>query len=326
MLKWVGRILYVIVISLLSLQVYSFAFYSKLQEYYTDHVAENINDDAVFLEGINTLMGIEYYRESPVLYEYINDDDTDDNQLTVRVYAVGIMSDNIYYDGYVILVNDIHITENGVALENPMIKINIELDASTLMVDEETTNRGSVYFDPEQPFAYYNVPILFLFDAEDYLKIPDEDVFANLSRIEIEYSNRELDEDGKIIYNESLLFLATTDATSESALNKDATLAIDPNEYRLRALFADEMPSDAEIASFNLVTDRGDLSPYSWTVWRTMIIYVLAVAIVTYFLFFHKKVREYYKTKNYGVRKEESNAVDAEPIFKDIDYKDKNGK
>ena len=148
MLKWVGRILYVVVISLLSLQVYSFAYYSKLQEYYTDNVAENINDDAVLLNGVNTLMGIDYYRESPVLYEYIND--TGDYQISVGVYAIGITSNEINYDGYVILVNNVCIVENDVVLQDPLLKISVELDTDTLMVDNTLSNRGSVFFDSSE--------------------------------------------------------------------------------------------------------------------------------------------------------------------------------
>ncbi|MBU1141449.1 MAG: hypothetical protein KKG64_02880 [Firmicutes bacterium] len=321
MLKWIGRALYVMIISILSLQIYSYAYYSKLQEYYNDNVSEYIDDDTVFLNGINTLMGIDYYRESPILYEYIKDDG--DFQITVRAYAIGIMSDNTYYDGFMILVNHVLIVEDGATLEDPIIKINVELDTNTLMVSEELTNRGSIYFDSLQPFAYYNVPVLFLFDAEDYLKVPNQDAFANLTRIEVEYSNREVDDDKNLIYNESPLFLATAVATSESALNKDATLAINVNDYRLRLQFENDVPSEIEMITFNLNDDRGDMNPYNWLIWRTMLVYVLIVAIVTYLLFFHKIVRERYKTKNYGIRKDGSKSVDAEPIFKDIEYKNK---
>lgn len=324
MLKWIGRALYVMVISLLSLQIYSYAYYSKLQEYYNDNVADFIDDDPVFLNGINTLMGIDYYRESPVLYEYIKDDG--DYQITVRAYAVGIMSNNTYYDGFMILVNDVIIVENGVTLVDPVIKINVELDASTLMVGEELTNRGSIFFDSLQPFAYYNVPVLFLFDAEDYLKVPDQNVFANLTRIEVEYSNREIGDDENLIYNESPIFLATKAPTSESAYNKDSTLAINVDDYRLRTQFENAVPTEAEMTTFNLNDDRGDMSPYNWLIWRTMLVYILIVAIVTYFLFFHKKVRERYKTRNYGIRKNGNQVVNAVPIFKDIEYKDKDGK
>lgn len=324
MLKWVGRALYVMVISLLSLQVYSYSYYSKLQEYYSEVVADNVDDDAVFLKGINTLMGIDYYRDSPVLYEYIKDDG--DFQLSVRVYAVGIMSDKTYYDGYMVFVNDVVIIEGGEALVDPVIEIAIELDQATLLVNEVMTDSGSIVYDSKQPFAYYNVPVLFLFDADSYLKIPDEDGFSNLTRIEVSYSNRSVDEDDHYVFNESPLFIAASVPISESAYNKDTNLSIDSSIYQLRAQFTDNIPSDAEITSFNLVTDRDNLSEYNGVIWRTMGIYIAIVAGITYLLFFHKKVREHYKTRNYGVKPDGANAVNAEPIFKDVEYKDKDGK
>ena len=324
MLKWFGRALYVMVITLLSLQVYSYSYYSKLQEYYTDVVADNVDDDAIFLKGINTLMGIDYYRESPVLYEYIKDDG--DFQLSVRVYAVGIMSDKSYYDGYMIFVNDVVIVEDGVTLVDPVIEIAVELDQATLLVNEVMTDSGSITYDSQQAFAYYNVPVLFLFDAESYLKIPDEDAFSNLTRIEVSYSNRTVDEDDYYVFNESPLFIAASTPISESAYNKDSNLIIDPNVYRLRDQFADDVPSDAEITSFNLVTERDDLSDYNGVIWRTMAIYFVIVIGITYLLFFHKKVREHYKTRNYGIKTDGSNTGNAESIFKDAEYTDKDGK
>ncbi|MBU1093773.1 MAG: hypothetical protein KKH01_04845 [Firmicutes bacterium] len=324
MLKWFGRALYVMVISLLSLQVYSFSYYSKLQEYYTDVAEENVDDDTIFLKAINTLMGIEYYRDSPVLYEYISD--TGDYQLSLHIYAVGIMSDDVYYDGYMVFVNDVVVVEDGVTVVDPIIKIVIELDQATLNVNDELVNSGSIIFDSDQAFAYYNVPVLFLFDAESYLKIPDQDAYANLSRIEVSYSNRSVDEDDNYVFNESPLFIASNTTISESAYNKDTNLVIDPNDYRLSDQFEGVNPTDSEIASFNLVTDRDDLSEYNAVIWRTMIIYVIIIAGITYLLFFHKRVREHYKTRNYGIRKDGTNSVDAEPIFKDIEYKDKDGK
>lgn len=324
MLKWVLRMLYVMAVSLFSLQIYSFAYYSKLQEYYTDHVVENINNDTLYLNGINTLMGVDYYRDSPVLYEYIKDDG--DNQLHVKIYAVGITSSDTQYDGYMILVNNVHIMDNGTEIDNPALKITIGLDANTLRVDKDLTNTGSIFYDPLQPFAYYNVPVLFLFDAPDYLQIPDTTTYANLTRIEVSYSDGTIDDNKNLVYNDVPLFLATTEATSESAQNKDATLSIDPDLYRLRSQFSNPVPTASDITTYNLVTDRGDMSPYNWTIWRTMIIYVLVVALVTYLLFFHKGVMDRRKAKHYGVKKDGTPNKESEAIFKDIEYKDKDGK
>ncbi|MBN2299734.1 MAG: hypothetical protein JXC31_00940 [Acholeplasmataceae bacterium] len=332
MLKWFGRILYIVVISILSLQIYSYAYYSKLQDYYAENVIEHIDDDAVYLNGINTLMGIDYYRSSPVLYEYIKDDG--DYQLSVKAYAVGITSDDVTYDGFFILVNNVQITKDDVQVVDPIIKITVELDEDTLLVDNELTNTGSIYFDPQQPFAYYNVPVLFLFDAKDYLQMREDDedltpipnTFSNLTRIEVSYSDRTIDEDDQFIYEEVPLFLATTIDTQESAINKDLSLSIDVDDYRLRSKFADQVPTESEISSFNLITERGDMSPYNWVIWRTMLIYLLVVALVTYLLFFHKRVRDYYKTKNYGRRKDGTLIDNTNSIFKDVNDKDKDGK
>jgi hypothetical protein len=324
MLKWVGRILYIIIISLLSLQIYSYAYYSKLQEYYTDNVEEHLNDNEVYLNGINTLMGIDYYRETPVLYSFSNT--TGDFQFSVNVYAVGVNAKDVYYDGLMIFVNNVSITKESTVIEDPILKISVELDQATLLVDEELSDTGSIYFDPSQPFAYYNVPVLFLFDADDYLKVPDEDAFAVINRILVEYSDGEKDEDNALIFDDSALFIASKEAISDAAYHKDTAFDINVEDYKLRDDFADQVPTDAEIIAFGLNADHGDLNAYNWTVWKIMLIYIALVIVVTYLLFFHKMVREHFKTKNYIPRSNTGNTVTAEPIFKDPDINQKDGR
>ncbi|HBG32376.1 MAG TPA: hypothetical protein DEG42_06845 [Acholeplasmataceae bacterium] len=324
MLKWVGRILYIIVISLLSLQIYSYAYYSKLQEYYMDHVEENLNDNEVYLNGINTLMGIDYYRESPILYSFSST--AGDYQFSVNVYAVGVNAKDLYYDGLMIFVNNVSIMKDSAVIEDPILKISVELDQSTLLVGEELSDTGSIYFDPSQPFAYYNVPVLFLFDADDYLKVPDEDAFAVIDRILVEYSDGEKDEDNALIFDDSALFIASRELISDAAYHKDTAFDINVEDYKLRDDFADQVPTDAEILTFGLNADHGDLDAYNWTVWKTMLIYVALVIVVTYLLFFHKMVREHFKTKNYIPRNNTGNTITVEPIFKDPDINQKDGR
>lgn len=324
MLKWVGRILYIIIISLLSLQIYSYAYYSKLQEYYTDHVEEHLNDNEVYLNGINTLMGIDYYRESPVLYSFSSTEG--DFQFSVNVYAVGVNAEDLYYDGLMIFVNNVSITKDSLLIADPILKISVELDQATLLVGETLSDTGSIYFDPSQPFAYYNVPVLFLFDAADYLKVPDEDSFANIDRILIEYSDGEKDEDNVLIFDESALFIASKEIISDAAYHKDTTFNINVDDYRLRDDFVNRVPTDAEIVTFGLNADHGDLNAYNWSVWKIMLIYVALLSVITYLLFFHKMVREHYKNKNYIPKTTTANTVTAEPIFKDPDINQKDGR
>jgi len=315
MLKWIGRIVFVMVVSLLSLQVYSYATHTKMQLYYAEEVAPYRNDSSVYLKGINTLMGINYYRSYPLLYEFI--DASGDYQITLRVYAIGITSNNVQYDGLMIFVNNVTILHEDQKIHNPAIRITVELDQDTLVVKDEFTNSGNIIYNPDEPFAFFNVPVLFLFDAEKYLKVVDEDVFANLTKIVVEYSNGSKDSDNNLIFSDIPLLIASTSPSNESSHNKDASFSINVTNYRLRDQFANSQPNDAEIASFNLVSDRGSFAPYNWSVWRIMIIYVLAVVFITYFLFFHKLVREHYRDKSYLRDKGNNQAVEAEPLFKD---------
>ncbi len=315
MLKWIGRIIFIMIVSLLSLQVYSYATYTKMQNYYEENVAPYIDESSTYLHGINTLMGIDYYRESPLLYEFIQDEG--DYQITLRIYAIGISANKEHYDGLMIFVNNVRVSHNGEQLINPALRISVELDLDTLFIGDEFTNRGIIFYDPDQPFAFFNIPVLFLFDADKYLKVIGEDTFANINRIEVKYSNGSKDDDGNLIYSEMPLLLSTAKPTAEGAHNKDDSFAIDVDLYRLRHQFANSQPNDSEIAAFNLITDRGDLGPYNWIVWRTMILYVLAVAFITYFLFFHKLVMERYREKRYLRRKQGKEVLEVETIFKD---------
>ncbi|MBE0701395.1 MAG: hypothetical protein IH571_06890, partial [Acholeplasmataceae bacterium] len=319
----VGRIVYIVAIALISVQVYGFAFFSKLQAYYEEHVVEHIDDEVVFFKGINTLMGLDYYRESPLLYEEtINDGDY---QLRISIRAVGATSDGNPIDGLAILVNNIKILENEVEVENPIIRVTVQLDSNTLLVGDDFSNRGSIFYNPEQPFAYYNVPILFLFDTVNYMKDAETDAISSIERIEVSYSNGLQDDDKNYVFNPSFIFLATTGPNDEAVLggNKDEAFVLDQNLYQLQNQFLGDTPSETELETFGLNTERDDLGAYNHLVWRTMIIYVLIVSLVTYLLFFHKRVREHFKMKHVRPKILGSEGVHLEDaIFKDIEEKD----
>ncbi len=321
MLKWVLRIIYVIVISVLSLQIYHFAYFSKLQAYYEEHIADRMDDDEAYLTGMNTLMGLNYFRQSPLLYVY--EQDSGDYQLRVSIRAVSASTETEHFDGFVVFVNHVRIYEDGVLVDNPVLRITVELSEATLTVGDEQTNTGSVFFDPGQPFAFYNVPLLFLFDSDNYLKVPDSDVIAVLNTLEISYSNGER-EDNALVFNPVPLFIASRFEINEAVLgnNKDADFDLDVDLYRLHGLFANDLPDDSEISLYDLVTDRGDLSPYNHLVWRTMLIYTVIVLALTYLLFFHKNVMETVRAKRY--QKEPPKPKSSQTLFHD--YEEKDGK
>jgi hypothetical protein len=279
MLKWVGRILFIVIVAVLALQVYGFSYYSMLDAYY-------------------------------VL------------RLTIR--AVGATDNDVSIDGLMIFVNHIKIIEDGVEVENPIIRITVMLSDSTLRVGESKTDRGSVFYNPSQPFAYYNVPLVFLFDTENYLLNPDTDEIAQIERIEVSYSNGELNENNEFSFNPQLLFVASRETYDEAVLgqNKHESFDFDTSLYKLREQFSADKPSEDDIVLFDLMTERGDLSEFNGIIFRNILIYVLVVSLLTYLIFFHRRVRESIQTKKYQQKAEESKKLGHLPIFRDPEEKE----
>lgn len=291
MWKWVGRSFYIIFVIFVTAWVYSAAYFSKLQAYYDDHIRDHMDNPDIFLTGVNTLLQTDYFRESPLLFSYQQDDG--DYQLNVFIYAVSATEDDVRNDGFMIFVNEVSVKHNDETLTNPIIKITVGLDTETLLVNGEPSNEGTVQYIPTDPFSFSNLPTVFLFDNDRFLRDSETDTIAQLESIAIYYSDGSLDEDNRYIYETRPIFLATTVPSDEIVLgdNKVGDLSIDQSLYQLRFVFDGAFPNDAEIEALNLNTDRESLNEYNFLIWRSMGIYTLFVLGITYFLFFHKYVK-----------------------------------
>jgi hypothetical protein len=293
MLKWIWRILYFVIIALLSLQVYGYAYFTQLEAYYSDEVAPFINENVSYLEGMNTLIGLTYFQETPIVSYAFNEGNY---QLTVSIHAVGALTEEASVDGYAIFVNDVKIIHEGVLLERPIIKITSQVSENTMLVDAAKTNRRSITFDPGNPFSYQNVPVFFLFDYDNYLIDSENNLVSILERIEIQYGYIEND---AYVFEDQYIFLASTEVSNEAVFNqqKVSGLTILPADYQLMANLNDTTPSDEELELYGLNANRGDITAYSYIMTRAIVIYIVVIFIFTYFLFFHKSVRQYFKQK-----------------------------
>ncbi|BCR36593.1 hypothetical protein [Mariniplasma anaerobium] len=328
MMKWIGRSIYVLAIVFISVIIYRYAYTAKLQEYYDAEIRDNINDDETLLIGLNTLLTIDYYRESPMLYQYVSD--TGDYQFTLSSYAIGITYGDVSYDGLMFVINNLAIMEDGELIVDPVLKITVNLSHNTLLVEDEYSNMGSVYYDPLIPFSIYNVPALFLFDAENYLLIPNDDdnaspEYATIENITLEYSNGAANDDNEYLFNEIPLFVGSKVEYRDAAYLKDSTFNIDPDLYQINDDFGSDGLSTDNIATFNLVTEQDDLTPYNGAIWRIMVIYILLIIVITYFLFFHKMLMGHLQYKK-RLADKEITVKNPEVIFKDIDTDTKDGK
>lgn len=315
------------IISIATIYVYGSANYSRLEAFYSDHMADSIDDTSTYLEGMNTIMGLDYYVEDPI-YQF--EQTSGDFQITLGIYAIGVTLDETLYDGMMVFVNNVKITENSQLLEHPKLKIVVALDQSTYQSGDDTLNTATVFFDSEKVFPYSYVPSVFLLDADGYLQKTientDEVIQAQLTQVSVAYSNGDVDDDGNLVYNDSLLLVASMEPYGEAAYLKTTDLAIDFEDYQLSNQFEGEQPSEAEIMTYGLVTDRGELSDYNYLIWRTMGIYILIVGTITYFLFFHKAVMQKRQAKKYLAKDDQTRTVDAQPIFKDYEDPEKDRK
>jgi hypothetical protein len=166
--------------------------------------------------------------------------------------------------------------------------------------------------------------MLFIADTEDYLL--KDGIYSDIIRVEVSYSNREKNDQGKYIYNPSYLYLATSTLSSEPAFNKESSFILTQAEYQLRESFAGDQPTDSEIETFGLLTNKLNITKYNWVIWRTVILYSLVVVVFAYFMFFHKKVMERRRAKDYVPRPNDGSVTLNEPLFKDIDETNKGGK
>lgn len=324
MLKWLVRFLYIMIISVATVYVYGSANYSRLEAYYTNYMQESLDDTDTYLKGINTLMGIDYYREISSV-NYVSSDNQ--YQMTLGIYAIGATFNDTLYDGVMIFVNDVIITKDGESIMDPILKLSVKLSEPTYKSGETFTDIATVIFDPTKEFPYSYVPAVFLLKADNYLKVVDSEVISTLDRLTIAYSDGNTDDAGAYIYSDVLLFAGAQELIGDAAHIKINDFNITTESYSISDLIEGDQPTDIEIASLGLVTVRGNLEEFNGLIWRTMIIYALVVIALTYVLFFNKYVMEKIKEKRHGLNPTTpKKIIDAEPIFKDIDSSKEDGK
>ena len=291
MLKWFLRILYFIVIAVLSLQVYGYAYFQQLEAYYKDNLEPYLNDEVTYMEGMNTLLGLSYFSEEADLFDYVQLDGEITYRFSIR--TVGAVTEDIGVDGFAMMISDMNIVHEGEQLERPIIKMTVEMSEETFLVDGTKTDVKTLIYDIDNPFSFTNVPVFFMFDYEGYNLISETDDFAFIKRIEILYGWVEGDQ---YEFSPVPIFLATQEPTNEAALYKTSGFDI-PSSYRLMDQFEDNTPTELQISALNLNTTRGDINAYSYILTRTIVIFLAVVFIVTYFLFFHGSVMRYYRKK-----------------------------
>lgn len=323
--KWIGRIIYAILLIFVTFFVMSGANDARSNAYLAENMSNNWDDEEEFFVGINTLLNLDYITEEPIIPAYV--DDTGKHQLTFQIYGIGYTdTDGNHLDGVMLFVNDLLIYEEDETsglykkVENPYVRL-------TIYTDEPIED--SADFVSYSGFEGQNFSAGFLFDQESveiaYDLTMDDGSLATITRIDIDYSNGSSDGTDLIYKPESLMIISDTlvdDPVFEDSI-KISDFSYDAADYRLQDQLTTWPVTDAEADALNLFIERDDITAYNWDMIRVYLIYGLFVIIVTYLLFFHKKTMQYIYAKRAakkGNQDSDGNKLNPDvigPIFKD---------
>jgi hypothetical protein len=228
---------------------------------------------------------------------------------------VGAVTEGEGVDGYAIILSDLSYTKDNELQDRTIIKMTVELDDNTFIVDGTLTNRKTLIYDSENPFSFQNIPVFFVFDYDGYTYNTETNTYASLSRLELTYG---WIEDDAYVFDDSLTFLGTPTDNNEAALYKSSDITFTQEDYHFIDTFTDNIPSDEQIQTLGLNTNRGDINDYSYIVNRIIALFLTLVFIITYFLFFHKSVMKYIR-KRKGIKEDTlvTSNQDSGAIFKD---------
>ena len=320
MLKWVGRFLFIILVLMATVPVMQYGNYKSYEAFYEDHMEGEELNKPVYFKGLNTILGLDYYVNQP-LYQF-DQGDLEHVKFNLDVYVIGATDNKTPLNGLLFFLYNVEIKNaSNQIIQNPVIKLMITMshpirkdsnDQDVFVIEKLIYTENPMY-----------LPVQYLFDMDGELGKSGHEEYQTIQRIVIEHGM--IDGDGFTPDDTPLLFadrLATYDGPAHV---KVLNFSITPDEYQLREQFASNIPTDEEIISFGLITDRHNLRSYNWIIWRTIIIYVAIVLAIAYFLFFHRAVMERRSLKHIG-KSTKNQTVNAEPIFKDPDPNQKDGK
>jgi hypothetical protein len=319
-------------ISVATVMVYTSSYVDATVEFYNDHMSD-VDDTAEFMIGISTIMDLEYFQENPV-YQYKVD--SGDYQFTLSMHQFGYTYNKKLSDGIMIFINQVKITYDGILLENPVTKLEVSLSDQTYL-ERGSSNKTDLVireFNPSKLVTAAYLPVLFLLYDEDNLQKSDG-TFSSIDSIKLGFSAGELDQNSALIYN-TLFFTSTNSTLIDEIVSNDESEFVDytyefnhesfqlTNNFNLTE--EKTFPSEQEILTYQLITEKGDLAAYNYIIWRSMSIYILIVILITYVLFFHKIVKEKYFNKKYPKKTKDLKEIQEKSLFKDEDLIFKDGK
>ena len=321
MLKWVGRFLFIIFVLMAILPVLDYGQLKSYEAFYEDHMKDEELNKPVYFKGLNSIFYLDYYVEQP-LHQF-DQGDLENIKFNLDVYLIGATDDKKVYNGLLFYIYNIELKDDSnQIIEDPVIKLIITMSNPVGQDEDE----NDIYVIEKLIYTVNPMflPIKVLYDIDGELGKSGNEDYQTINRIVVEHGV--ISSEGNFTPNDTpLLFADKLSSYDGPAHVKVLDFTITPEDYQLRNQFESSIPTEEEITTFGLITDRHSLRPYNWIIWRTIIIYVLIILALSYFLFFHRIVMEKRRLKHIG-KPGITQSANAEPIFKDPDQNQKDGK
>ncbi len=297
MLKWVGRILYLVFIFFLFMIVADGYPFVELA-YGLDYIepAEDYQEAIARQVG---LWGIYYSDEKIGNQSYSNVDEAIDDayKITFSLYPLIVPhstfpESNIYNDGFIISFEHFSEDVNGYTLELVVHRPDTNVEKVVRIVLGENITKYVVFASTALLANYRDNPDD---SGETTLGVGTFDVlaiyvYAHIPNVE-----------GKVPLYMTEQNGANRTMPSGLISPKDTNLILNHSDYSFSSiLMADGEITADEIESYSIVDTylNPDLSEYNHIYWIVSGVYLLLIIVIPYFWFFHKKVMAKFRSKN----------------------------
>ncbi len=350
MLKWIGRILYVVFIFIIISTVeLGSGGVQGLQrgDYAVAHVVSAKDDDGNYdphkaLAHFTSAINIYYSNQVIGSFTTVGDATLDDQyEVGFELYPfVSLMKHSeidIWFDGFFFVLTDYNEDAVNYRVEISAVNTSVEDGDRIILTNDDLTRAGMIYLMPDDFFQNSRPALVtYIENSSFYQKDPDKETATSFEYDIVSismYVTLPTEVEGET--KETYIYRITdqSEAFAGSPLVEDAAiLDLKAEDYNLSKLIGVGTPTDEEVTQYNLVDTYhpADFSPYVY--WYFIIYggYFVLIIVIPYFWFFHRRVMAKIRAKKDLKNKEDianqrvqegKQITENEQIFSDIEPK-----
>ncbi len=289
---WFKLVLYFFFVAIITYFVVFYSEAAKVLNFLSEQQDNVENDTLSFLAATviaNNDDGTDVYIEKTPLFEETYDSQSSSQHIKVSIYALVEFKNNQAHSSIVFLLRNIELNNDNIVSDKNNfqdLQANIVFDKTIKVNDYEASAFKETFVNA--------------FDNKTKLLLINTDLFntsegnAEIKRIDITYSLTSGEDINFVtLYNSDIEAINPSDRF-DSSFNRDIKNVTYDNINIFSTYGLNNFKDNADIYyNPNLLNELNDFSFYI----RYILIEIAVVIIITYFIFFHKKVMAIYKNK-----------------------------